>query len=138
MSAGMVSQKGANARMCAGGAARVEETGELGRWFRERSSPGWAAVRRRSGAEGETVAESVPEVAEGEVGGVAEVVMVVFFAGKGLMFLVHLRLARGGEGGVGDSRDVCEFGTGSEGQRLFSHTSSRLMTCIWAGKSCLL
>ena len=41
---------------------------------------------RRSGAEGETVAESVPVVAEGGVGGASEVAMVVFFTGKGLMF----------------------------------------------------
>ena len=133
----MVSQKGANARMCAGGAARVEETGELGRWSRERSSPGWAAGRRRSGAEGETVAESVPAVADGEVGGAVEVVMV-FFVGEGLMFLVRLWLARGDEGGAGNSRGVCEFGTGSGGQRLFSYTTSSLSTCIWAEKSSVL
>ena len=133
-----MSQKGANARICGGIAARVEDTVELGRWSRARSSPGLAAVRRRSGAKGETFAESVPAVAEGEVGGAAEVAMVLFFVGKGMMFLVRLWLSRGGEGGAGNSRGVCEFGTGSGGQRLFSCTSSRLSTCIWAGKSCVL
>ena len=38
VAAGMVSQKEANALMC--GAASEEVTGELGRWFRARSSPG--------------------------------------------------------------------------------------------------
>ena len=128
----MVSQKGANARMFADQAAKVEETGELGRWSRERSSPGWAAVRRRSGAEGETVAESVPAVADGKVGGAAEVAMV-FFVGEGMVFLVLLWLARGGEGGAENSRGVCKFGTGSGRQRLSSYTSSSLSTCIWAG-----
>ena len=99
--------------MCAGGAARVEETGELGRWSRERSCPGWAAVLRRSGAEGETVAESVPAVAGGEAGGTAEVAMVLFFVGNVLLFLDRLWLARRGEGGARSSRRVCEFGTGS-------------------------
>ena len=108
-----MSQKGANARMCAGGAARVKETGELGRWSREWSSPGWAAVRRRSGAEGETVPESVPAVTEGEVGGASEVAMVLFFVGNVLLLLGRLWLARGGEAGAGSSRGVCEFGTGS-------------------------
>ena len=64
MSAGIESQKGAKERMCGGGAARVEDTGEPGRWSRERLRPGLAAVRRRSGAEGGTFAESVPAVAE--------------------------------------------------------------------------
>ena len=129
-----MSQKGANASICGGTAARVEDTGELGRWSWERSSPGLAAVRRRSGAEGETFAESVPAVAEGEVGGAAEAVMVLFFVEKGMMFLVRLWLARGGEEGAGNSWDVCDFGTGSGGQRLFSYTSSSLSICIWAGK----
>ena len=40
VAAEMVSQKGANALMCAGGAASEEVTRELGRWFRARSSPG--------------------------------------------------------------------------------------------------
>ena len=35
--------------MCGGGAARVEEAEELGRWSRERPSPGPAAARRRRG-----------------------------------------------------------------------------------------
>ena len=63
MSAGMESQKGANARICGGGAARVLDTGELGRWSLERPDPGLAAVRSRSGAEGETFAEAVPAAA---------------------------------------------------------------------------
>ena len=46
--------------MCGGGAARIEDTEELGRWSRERPSPGPAAVRRRKGAKGEAFAESVP------------------------------------------------------------------------------
>ena len=86
-------------------------------------------MRGRSGAEGETVAESVPAVAGGEVGGAAEVTMV---------YLVCLWLARGDERGAGDSRGVCEFRTGSGGQRLFSHTSSSLGTCIRAGKPSVL
>ena len=40
----------------------------------------------------------------GEVGGAAEAAMVGFFAGKGLLLMVRLWLARGGEGGAGDSR----------------------------------
>ena len=133
-----MSQKRANARMCGGGAARVEDTGELGRWSRERSSPGWAAVRRRSEAEGETFTESVPAVAEDEVGGAAEAAMVGFFAGTVLVFMVRLWLARGGDGGAGNSRGVCEFGTGSEGQRSCWYWFSRFVACIWAGKSCVL
>ena len=133
MSAGMVSQKGANARMCGGGSARVEDTGERGYWSRERSSPGWAAVRRKSGAEGETFAKSVPASGEGEVGGAAEAAMARFFAAKVLGFMVRLWLARGCEGGTGNSRGVCKFGTGSEGQCLCSYSFSRLVTCIWAG-----
>ena len=39
------------------------DTGELGRWFLERTDPGFAAVRKRSGVEGETFAEAVPTVA---------------------------------------------------------------------------
>ena len=39
-------------------------------------------MRRRSGAEGETFAESVPAVVEDEVGGAAEVAMAGFFAAK--------------------------------------------------------
>ena len=97
MSAGMVYQKGANARMCGGGSARVEDAGELGRWSQEQSSPGWATVRRKRGAEGETFAKSVPAVAEGEVGGTAEAAMAGFFAAKVLGFMVRLWLARGGE-----------------------------------------
>ena len=46
--------------MYGGGAARVEETGELGRWSREWPSPGPAAVRRRKGAVDEAFAKSVP------------------------------------------------------------------------------
>ena len=93
---GMVSQKGANARMCGGGAVRVEDTGELGRWSRERSSPGWAAVRRRSGEEGETFAESVPAVAEGEVGRAAEAAMQQRYWGSwsSCNWLVEAREAR--------------------------------------------
>ena len=55
-----------------------------------------------------------------------------------MFFLVHLWLARGDEGGAGDSWGVCEFGTGSGGQRLFSYTSSSLGTCSWAGKPSVL
>ena len=59
-------------------------------------------MRRRSRAEGETVAESVPAVAGGEVGGAAKASMVGFLAGKVLMFMVRLWLAREGEGGAGN------------------------------------
>ena len=70
--------------------------------------------------------------ADGKVGGAAEVAMV-FFVGEGMVFLVLLWLARGGEGGAENSRGVCKFGTGSGRQRLSSYTSSSLSTCIWAG-----
>ena len=69
----------------------------------------------------------------GRVGGAAEVAMV-FLVGKVMFFVVRLWLARGDEGGVGDSRGVCKFGTRSGGQRLFLYTSSSLDTLIWAGK----
>ena len=81
-------QKGVNERTCGGGAARVEDIGELGHWSQERSRPGLAAVRRRSGAAGETFAESVPAVAEGDVGGAAEAVMTEFLAEKVFGFMV--------------------------------------------------
>ena len=38
--------------MCGGRAARVEETGELGRWSREWPCSGSAVVRGRRGAKG--------------------------------------------------------------------------------------
>ena len=79
---GMESQKSANERMCGVWAARVEDIRDLGHWSRKGSRPGMAAVRRRSGAEGETFAESVPTVAEGDVEGAAEAVMVEFLAEK--------------------------------------------------------
>ena len=85
-----MSQKGVNARMCGGRAARVEDTGELRRWSRERSSPGWVAVRKRSEAERDTFAESVPPVAEGEVDGAAEAAMAGFFVAKVLGFMIRL------------------------------------------------
>ena len=132
----MVSQKGANALMCVDGAASDEVTGELGRWFRARSRLGWAAARRRSGADGETVAESVPAVAREEVGCSAEV-GVMFLVGYYILFLVleTLWLARRDEGGAGGSRGVCKFVTGSGGQRVFSCTSPSLGTGIWTGNS---
>ena len=90
MSVGTESQKGAKGRICGGGAARVEDTGELGRWSLERSSPGLAAVRRRSGAEGETFDESVPAVVDGDAGGATEAVMAGFLLEKVLGFVVFL------------------------------------------------
>ena len=90
MSVGTQSQKGAKGRMCGGGAARGEDTGELGRWSLERSRPGLAVVRRRSEAEGETFAESVPAVANGDAGGAAEAVMAGFLLEKVLGFIVFL------------------------------------------------
>ena len=72
MLTGMESQKGASERMCGGGGARVEDIGELG----------LAAVRRRSGVEGQTFDESVPPVAEGDVGGATEAVMAGFLTEK--------------------------------------------------------
>ena len=76
--------------MCGGGVVRVEEIGELGRWSRERPSPGFATVRRRSGAEGETFAESVPAVAEGDARGAAEPAMAGFLLENVLEFMVFL------------------------------------------------
>ena len=87
---GMKSQRGANERLCGGGAARVEDIGELGRWSRERSRPELAAVRKRRGPEGKMFAESVPGVAEGDVGGAAEAVMAEFLAKKAFGFMVFL------------------------------------------------
>ena len=123
--------------MCGGGAVRVEETGELGRWSRERPSPGPVAVRRRSGAEGVTFADSVPTVAEGDVGGAAEAATAGFLL-KSLEFMFYLSGARGGEGSAGNSRGVCGFREGSGRRRLGSYSRSRFVTCIWAGKSCVL
>ena len=96
--------------MCGGGAARVEETEDLGRWSRERPSPGFAVVRRRSGAEGETCAESVPAVAEGDVGAAAEAAMAGFLLEEILKFMFFLWGTRGGEGTAGNSRGVRGFG----------------------------
>ena len=76
-------------------------------------------------------------MARGEVGCSAEV-DVMFLVGNGILFLVRLGLARGSEGGAGGSRGVFEFGTGSEGPRLFSCASSSLGTGIWAGKTSVL
>ena len=53
--------------MCVGGAARVEEIGELGHWSWEQPSPGFTAARRRKGAIGKAFTESVPLHAEGDV-----------------------------------------------------------------------
>ena len=92
--------------MCDGAAMRVDETGELGRWSREQSSPGFAAVRRRSGAESKTFAESVPAVAEGDVEAAAKADMA------GVLWK-----ARRGEGSAGNSRGVLGFGEGSRGRR---------------------
>ena len=112
--------------MCGGGAVRVEETGKLGCWSRERPSPGSVAMRRRSGAEGETFAESVPTVAESVVGGAAETAFAGFLL-EILEFMFFLWGARGGEGSAGNSRGVRGFREGSGGRRLGSYSRSRLV-----------
>ena len=101
--------------MCGGGAARVEESGELGRWPRERPSPGSAAVRTRSGAEGKTFAKSVPAGAECDVGATAEAAMAGFLLLETLMFILGLWGGRGGEVSVEKSRGVRGFGEESGG-----------------------
>ena len=109
------SHRWAQCRLCNGGAARVEETGELGRWSRERPSRGPAAVRRRRGAAGMVVAESVPVGAGGDVGAAAEVLMAGFLLLLALFVAVVLCLwgARGGKGSAGNSRGVRGFGVQS-------------------------
>ena len=94
--------------MCGGGAASVEETGELGRWSREWLSSGSAAVRRRRGAKGETFAEFVPVGAEGDIGAAAEVTMTGFLLLLVILevIVLCLREARGGVGSAGNSRGV--------------------------------
>ena len=121
--------------MCGGGAARVEESGELGRWPRERPSPGSAAVRKRSGAEGKMFAESVPAGAECDVGAAAEAAMAGFLLLEILVFILGLWGARGGERSAENSRGVRGFREESGGRRLGSFSRSRFVTCIWAGKS---
>ena len=100
--------------MCGGGAARVEETGEMGRWPWKRPSPGFATVRRSSGAEGKMFAESLPAVAEGDVGAAAEAAMAGFLLLEILEFMFFLWWARG-EGSAGKSRGVRGFGERSGG-----------------------
>ena len=51
---------------------------EAGALVPKRPSPGSAAVRRRSGAEGETFAESVPAGAKGDLGAAAMAAMAGF------------------------------------------------------------
>ena len=125
MSVGMESPKGAKGRMCGGGAARVDDAGELGRWSLERSSPGLAAVRRESGAEGETFAESVPAVAESDAGSAAGAAKAEFLFENDFGFMVFLLGARGGEGNAGNSRGVCGFGMGLGEQWLGLYSLSR-------------
>ena len=62
----MLSLRCAQCLVYGGGAAKVEETGELGRWSLERPSPGPAAARRRREAVGEAFAESVALYAESD------------------------------------------------------------------------
>ena len=121
-----------------GASDRVEESGELGHWSRERPSPGFAAVSRRSGAEGETFAESVSAVVEGDVRAAAEAAMARFPLEEILEFMFLLRGARGCEGSAGNSRDVHGFGEESGEPRLGSYSRSRFVACIWAGKPCVL
>ena len=101
------------------------------------AEPGSAAVRRRSEAEGETFAESVPTVAEGDVEGAAEAAMAGFLL-EILEFMFFLRGARGGVGSAENSRGERRFGEGSGGRRLGSYSRCRFATCIWAGKAYVL
>ena len=125
MTFGIEPQRWVKWRMCGGGAARAEETGELGRWSQQQPSPGSAAVCRRRGAEGETFAEYVPAGAEGDVGAAAEAAMAEFLL-KILEVMLFLWGARGGEGGAGNMWDVRGVGQESGGQRLGLISRSRL------------
>ena len=89
--------------MCGGGAARVEETGELGRLSRKRPSPGSAAVRRRSGAESETFTESVLAGTECDVGAAAKAAMAGFLLLMILVFILGLR----GLVEAREAREIC-------------------------------
>ena len=53
-------------------------------------------MRRKSGAEGETLAESVPAVAEGDAGGAAEAAMAGFLLENVLEFMVFGRFGASG------------------------------------------
>ena len=110
--------------------ARVEETGELGRWSQERPSPRFATVRRRSGAENEAFAEAVPAGAEGYVGAAAEAAMAGFLLLEILQAMLFLWGARGGEGGAGNMRDVRGVGEDSGGRRVGSISRPRFVTGI--------
>ena len=70
---------------------------------------------RRGGAENETFAESVPMVAEGDIGAAAEVATAGFLLLLAISEVIVLCLwgARGGEGSAGKSRGVRGFGVQS-------------------------
>ena len=64
----ILSHRWAQCLMCGEGATRVEETGELRRWFRERLDLEPAAARKKGGAAGEEITDSVALEVEGHPG----------------------------------------------------------------------